>query len=161
LVEAATAFLREEPDTRGYDPEVGWVHATAHGADLLKFLARSPRLTAAEQHAIGGALLARIDRSGPVFTWGEDERLAAALRSLVLRPDFDAAPLDAWIAALEPAWNALWKDSPLDTSAYARLANARHVLRSLYVSLAATKDAPPAARDFEARLLAVLAEMGG
>jgi len=159
LIEAATAFLRNEPDTRGYDPAVGWVHATAHAADLLKFLARSPRLTAGEQLAIAGALLTRIDRPGPVFAWGEDERLAAAFRSLVLRPDFDAVPLDAWLAGLEPAWTALWKGAPLDTSAYARLANARHVLRCLYVSLASTKDAPQAARDVAARLLATLAAM--
>ena len=129
LVEAAARFVREEPDTRGYDPAVGWVHATAHGADLLKFLARSPRLTADEQRTIAAALLARIDRPGPAFTWGEDERIAGALRSIVVRADFDPAPFDRWMAGLEPAWAALWKAPALDTAAYARLSNAKHVLR--------------------------------
>jgi len=34
--------LAEERDLRGFEPGKGWVHATAHGADLLKFLARNP-----------------------------------------------------------------------------------------------------------------------
>ncbi|MCK7495333.1 MAG: DUF2785 domain-containing protein [Comamonadaceae bacterium] len=39
----ALAYLRDERDLRGIDPSVGWIHATAHTADLLKFLARDPR----------------------------------------------------------------------------------------------------------------------
>lgn len=32
--------LAGERDLRGFEPGKGWVHATAHAADLLKFLAR-------------------------------------------------------------------------------------------------------------------------
>jgi hypothetical protein len=156
LVTAACDFLRQEPDTRGYEPGIGWVHATAHAADLLKFLARGPRLRPAEQRQMADALLARIDRPGPVFTWGEDERLAAALRSLVMRADFDPAPLDAWMAALEPAWATLWTTPALDTAAYARLWNAKHVLLSLFASLPPGGEAAPAVRAFADRAGAAL-----
>jgi hypothetical protein len=39
--------LAAERDLRGFEPGKGWVLATAHGADLLKFLARNPRGTGA------------------------------------------------------------------------------------------------------------------
>ena len=41
----ALAYLAAELDLRGIEPRVGWIHATAHTADLLKFLARNPRFT--------------------------------------------------------------------------------------------------------------------
>jgi hypothetical protein len=151
LVEDAAAFLVREPDTRGYDPRLGWVHATAHTADLLKFLARSPRLSAGEERAIADAVLARVDRAGPVFAWGEDDRLAAVLVSLARRPGFDASPLDRWMSGIPPAWKALWDTPALDTAGFARLVNARHLLRSLYLALVAP-GAPASAGDLAARV---------
>ena len=44
LLDDALAYLRDERDLRGIEPRVGWIHATAHTADLLKFLARDARL---------------------------------------------------------------------------------------------------------------------
>ena len=40
-------YLASERDTRGYHPEKGWMHAAGHTADVLKFMARSPRLAVA------------------------------------------------------------------------------------------------------------------
>ena len=37
---AFTAWYPAETDLRGYDPELGWLHAVAHGADLLGVLGR-------------------------------------------------------------------------------------------------------------------------
>ena len=42
LFELALTALSTEKDLRGYVPEKGWAHATAHGADLLRILARKP-----------------------------------------------------------------------------------------------------------------------
>ena len=36
------AYLLDETDRRGYVPGLGWINATAHAADLLKFLVRNP-----------------------------------------------------------------------------------------------------------------------
>ena len=52
LVDAAFSYLRDERDLRGIEPRVGWIHATAHTADLLKFLARDPRFTPADEQRL-------------------------------------------------------------------------------------------------------------
>ena len=159
LVQSASHFLTDELDTRGFDPHVGWVHATAHAADLLKMLARHPQLAAADQRLIMRSLVARIDRPSPVFTWGEDDRIADALAAVIARGDFDAAPFDTWLSSLPAAWKALWSAPVLDTNEYARLTNARHVLRSLYVSGARTRDVPEAVRTLDARILETLGKI--
>ena len=47
LLDAGLDYLLDEPDRRGYVPELGWINATAHAADLLKFLVRNPLTDAA------------------------------------------------------------------------------------------------------------------
>jgi uncharacterized protein DUF2785 len=49
LLAAALAYLRDERDTRGFDPAKGWIHSTAHTADLVAALARNPQFTPADQ----------------------------------------------------------------------------------------------------------------
>ena len=46
LLDAALAYFHDERDTRGFDAAKGWMHSAAHTSDLLKFLARNPRLPA-------------------------------------------------------------------------------------------------------------------
>ena len=80
LVDLALDALAQERDLRGYTDK-GWAHATAHCADLLKFLSRSPRLQPAQQVRIVTGIAERLRSAGIVFVWGEDARLAAALTS--------------------------------------------------------------------------------
>ena len=83
LLDAALAYLWDERDLRGFEPRVGWIHATAHTADLLKFLARDPRFGVADQGRLLDAAWAKMTAAGtPVFTHAEDERLAAAIAAL-------------------------------------------------------------------------------
>jgi Protein of unknown function (DUF2785) len=49
LLSDALAYLEAEPNRGGYDVTAGWLHAAAHTADLLKFLARSSKLTRGDQ----------------------------------------------------------------------------------------------------------------
>ncbi|MCC9903846.1 DUF2785 domain-containing protein, partial [Streptococcus agalactiae] len=35
IMNQAFSWLIDEPDFRGFDEELGWIHAFAHGADLL------------------------------------------------------------------------------------------------------------------------------
>jgi len=82
LLDDALGYLRDERDLRGIEARVGWIHATAHTADLLKFLARDPRFTVTDQVRLLDAAWAKMTAAGtPVFTHAEDERLAAANRS--------------------------------------------------------------------------------
>ena len=71
----------------------------------------------------------------PVFTHAEDERLAAALLSVVRRPDFDAARLDPWLARFVALEKQVWSKAPPDPPTLDASQNARNLLRSLYVLL--------------------------
>jgi hypothetical protein len=136
LLEAALAYLRDEQDLRGLDPRVGWIHATAHTADLLKFLARDARFTAGDQRRLLDAAWSKLTAAGaPVFTNAEDERLAAALAAVVRRTDFDTAVLDTWLARFVELERQVWSKAPPDQATLDQAQNARNLLRSLYVLL--------------------------
>src|SRR4051794_24137661 len=49
LLDAAIEYLLDEPDRRGFVADLGWINATAHAADLLKFLVRN-ELTGEADH---------------------------------------------------------------------------------------------------------------
>lgn len=141
MVDAAVTALDTENDLRGHHPELGWIHATAHTADLLKFLTRDPRLTPAQLEKIRDVMLRRLTR-GPAFSWGEDERLASALRAVVLKSAVPAEVLAPWLGTLPPAWKALWSAPVLDRAAFTHLNNTKQLLRALLVGLVATPDSP-------------------
>jgi hypothetical protein len=107
-----------EKDLRGYVPEKGWAHATAHVADLLKFLARNPKLTRGEQSKIVSAIAQRCRTTDSVFAWGEDARMAAALLSIVDRRDFDQSIFDEWFSKLKAENKKLFEKPTIDTAQY-------------------------------------------
>lgn len=108
LIALGIDALYNERDLRGYVPEKGWGHATAHCADLLKFLARSHWLRPEQQRLIVGAIAARLRSAGQVFVWGEDARLAAALAAIASRTDADPAPFSVWFKQLSVEHRSLW-----------------------------------------------------
>lgn len=136
LLDDALAYLAAERDLRGIDLRVGWIHATAHTADLLKFLARDPRFTPADQARLLDAAWLRMTAPGtPVFTHAEDERLAAALLSVARRPDFDPASLELWLGRFVALEKSVWQQSPPEATALDAAQNARNLLRSLHLLL--------------------------
>jgi hypothetical protein len=145
LLNATLDYLAGEKDLRGVDAEKGWMHATAHTADLLRFLGRSPKLTVADQTAIIEAFAAKLDAANVAFAHGEHERIARALLSLVMRPDFKQKPLVAWIEKTKAAQKTLWSTPKLDPVRYNAVQNARLALRDLYllVSLEPPGKVPP------------------
>jgi hypothetical protein len=161
LLDATLAYLRDERDLRGLVAGLGWVHATAHTADLLKFLARDPRFTPADQQRLLEAAWRRMTVPGePVFTHAEDERLAAALLSVVRRADFDPGLLDAWLARFVEQEKAVWRSAPPEASALAAAQNARNLLRSLFVLASLPQPAPTAGQESaREKLLATLQQV--
>jgi hypothetical protein len=101
--------LSRERDLRGYVPGKGWAHATAHAADLLKFLARNSALKSDDAAHIVEGIANRLRTAGQVFLWGEDVRLAMALRSLIARSDFNPTPITQWAARLQLDHEAVWR----------------------------------------------------
>ena len=145
LLDAALAYLRDERDLRGFEPRVGWIHATAHAADLLKFLARDPRFGRSDQARLLDEVWIRMTTPGtPVFTHGEDERLAAAALSVVRRTDFEVSLLDPWLGRFVQLEKATWAVTPPQADALASSQNARNLLKSLYVLLSLPAPEPTA-----------------
>lgn len=167
LLDDAFAYLRDERDRRGLDPRVGWIHATAHTADLLKFLARDRRFGPGDQGRLLDAAWETLAAPGtPVFTHGEDERLAAAIVSVVRRADFDPARLDPWLARFVDLEKRVWAKAPPERAALDASQNSRSLLRSLYVllSLPASGGTPaalpaPGAAAARDKVLAALGEI--
>mgnify|MGYP003646194933 FL=1 len=100
LVGGITGYLRTEPDERGYVKDLGWVHSTAHAADLVRQLAKNPRLTSPQQSALLDSILQRVQRVRTAFAAGEDDRLARALVELVHRPKFEPHQLRDWLTSI-------------------------------------------------------------
>jgi hypothetical protein len=167
LLDAAFAYLQDERDLRGLEPRVGWIHATAHTADLLKFLARDHRFAKADEARLLDAAWAKMTTPGtPVFTHAEDERLAAAIVSVVRRQDFEPAVLDPWLGRFVALEKQLWAKAPPDTPTLDASQNARQLLRALFTALSLTDPGragvtptPASAADTSARdkVLATLA----
>ena len=59
LLTDALAYLKDEHDLRGFDPALGWIHATAHTGDLLAALAGNPLLRTEDQGRVLDGIAAR------------------------------------------------------------------------------------------------------
>jgi hypothetical protein len=148
LVDLGVRSLTQERDLRGYVAVKGWGHATAHAADLLKFLARNPRLTAAQQQRIVEAVATRLRSAREVFVWGEDARLAATLGAVARRADAEAASFSPWFDELRAAHHRLW-DGEFDPALYVAERAQLNALAQLSLNLDSDPAAPgsPAIRE--------------
>lgn len=120
LFELALRSLASEKDLRGYVPDKGWAHATAHCADLLRALGHNSKLSVQQQSRLITAIISRTRATTTAFAWSEDARLAAALASVAQRVDAEVMPFDVWLAALRVEHRQLW-DGAFDIPAYVRV----------------------------------------
>jgi Protein of unknown function (DUF2785) len=132
LLDAALAYFKDERDTRGFDAAKGWMHSAAHTSDLLKFLARSPRLPVAGQSRLLAAMLAKNREAPAPFSQGEDERMARIAISLARRADFDRDGFRAWLTTAQAAAN--FPTVPTIDELRAQQ-NVRHLLMALWTEL--------------------------
>jgi len=154
LVAGAVAYLRAERDLRGYDAKLGWIHATAHTADLLQALAGSPMLSSDEQATILSAIAARLASAPQVYTQGEQDRIAQAVLAVIRRPDFNAGSFTTWLDQMANADQKIWAD-PLTPESLARYQNHTYMLQALSVHLALEPESTKIA-EFKKRVLEVL-----
>ena len=144
LVGDAIEYLQAERDLRGYDATLHWIHATAHTADLLGALAQSPMLSKDEASSILRAIAARLSTAPQVYTQGEQDRLAAAVVSVIRRPDFDSRAFDDWLAGIEKEDRDVWTKTSVES--LARYQNHNYFLQALAVRLSLEVPAPSAQR---------------
>ena len=131
LLADALTYMKGERDLRGFDATKGWIHSTAHTADLLKALAGNALLTKNDQQAVLTAISERLSSASEVYTQGEQDRLAQAVLAIVRRSDFDGAAFDAWLARLKEEDRATWSEKPLTPAALARYQNHTYTFAAL------------------------------
>lgn len=123
---AFTSWYRSETDLRGYDPALGWLHAVAHGADLLGTFGCCPQVDPAPLLDLATArLLARTDY---LFGCQEDDRLAYAIGLTLTRDELSQARAVGW---LEPVSADFTASEPGPVPAHA--SNTMRTLRALYL----------------------------
>lgn len=157
LLDEALTLLVAERDLRGWDPAVGWVHVTAHVADLLKFLVRSPRLQPTDQARVLEAITRRLETAPVVFTYGEADRLAAVVVALARRGDFVRSALLAQARRLAALPEGFAGVAPVP-AVYAVRRNALSFLQASHFALSSAGLRDPAVRAHAEALLAALAE---
>ncbi|WP_409483742.1 DUF2785 domain-containing protein [Arsenicicoccus dermatophilus] len=115
----------QEPDQRGFVAEIGWVHAVAHGADVLGELGQTSAVPA-------GVLLDAVSRrlvhpSSTVWRDQEEDRVALAVAQVLLQDDLGAAEATGWIRGLRERMTA--GEAPIPATTI----NTCRAMRSLYV----------------------------
>jgi hypothetical protein len=144
LLSSALAYLRDERDTRGFDPVKGWIHSTAHTADLLAALARNPHFTPADRQALFAAVEQRLNSAGHIYTYGEQDRLAITLLVVITRDDFQFATFQNWLRSLEQD-SVVWQKSPPDLVQLALFENHSYLLEALLARMPSQTPLSPAA----------------
>lgn len=123
---AFEAWYPAETDLRGYDQELGWLHAVAHGADLLGAFGCCPQVDPASMLRLAAArLLAPTDY---VLRDREDDRLGYAMALTCTRAELTESESVAW---LDPVAADFEAGSPGPVPPHA--SNTMRTLRMLYL----------------------------
>ncbi|MFD9339692.1 DUF2785 domain-containing protein [Streptomyces sp. NPDC060028] len=126
-VAAFERWYPNERDLRGHDEKLGWLHAVAHGADLLGRFGCHPEVAPVRMLDLAAArLTADTDH---VFDQLEDDRLAMAIARILTRSDMSERDATTW---LDPIGTCFGADR-IRTPVPAHLTNCLRTLRMLYV----------------------------
>jgi Protein of unknown function (DUF2785) len=134
LFDAGLDYLLEETDRRGWVPEMGWVHATAHAADLLKFLVRNPVTDRDDHGRVLTALQALLTRPGQIFVDDEEDRLVLVVVDVLGRETIGDAELVEWIDGFG-SWLGEHTDGVFDPVVHATATNVKRFVRTLHLAL--------------------------
>ena len=124
--DAFVAWYPAETDLRGHDPSLGWLHAIAHGADLLGVFGMSPHVEPGEM--LETAAFRLIAPTEHVWRDQEDDRLAFALGRILTRPDVSETVAVGW---LDPIASLFAAGTPGPVPPH--VSNALRTLRALYL----------------------------
>ncbi|WP_147437491.1 DUF2785 domain-containing protein [Micromonospora musae] len=124
--ESFVRWYPAETDLRGHDEKLGWLHAVAHGADLLGTLGRHPEVDPAGMLDVAAARL--IAPTDHLYAEREDERLGYAIALTLTRPQLTPRQSLGWLETIEEELNSF---TPGITPAH--VSNALRTLRMLYL----------------------------
>lgn len=128
LLNAALTYLADERDLRGFDAKKGWIHATAHTADLLAALAQNRFFTKQDQARVLKGITQRLETANEIFAYGEQDRLANAAAVIASREDLDSEGWGSWVTQMDKEDRVVWNDSLPKMQALARFQNDSYFL---------------------------------
>lgn len=127
LLNQGLHYLEKEEDTTGFSSQYGWVHAFAHGADLLTEVVCHPDFPINRVHEVFDILGQLFKRISIRFIDDEEWRLARVLYEPILQGKVDQATLASWIKSL---------DFPIEEREdFYKFSNFRSCLLEVYVQL--------------------------
>ena len=134
LVDTGSRYLQDVSDYRGFDPQVGWRHGVAHGADLAMQLSLNTALGRDQLLQLMRAIGRQV-APDHAYRFGEPERLARPVLFIAGRDGIEPADWQTWFAALaDPAplagWDAVWNDA----AGLARRHNLRAFALEIYLN---------------------------
>ena len=127
LLDQGLHYLLKEKDTTGFSSQYGWVHAFAHGADLLTEVVCHPDFPNDKVHE-GLNILGQVFRRISIrFTDDEDWRLARVLYEPILQGKIEQEQVASWIKTL---------DFPIEEREdFYKFSNLRSCLLEVYIQL--------------------------
>jgi len=126
--DAVVQWYPHEADLRGYDPQLGWLHAAAHGADALAELGRAG--AAAPTVLLGTLAMRLITPTEMVFRDQEDDRIAHAFALVLTDTRLTVGEAVGWLAHVTALF-ATGEHGPVP----ANVSNTLRTLRSLSIAL--------------------------
>ena len=128
-LESFANWYRSETDLRGWDEELGWLHAVAHGADVIGTFAQSPEIREDDLVALLALVAARLlTPTTWVFREQEDERLGRAAAIVLCRSELTRSTATAWLGSVALAFS---NSEPGPTPPWA--SNTMRTLRVIYI----------------------------
>ena len=101
LLNQGLYYLSKEKDTTGFSSQYGWVHAFAHGADLLTEVVCHPNFPKNRVHEVFDILGQLFKRISIRFTDDEDWRLARVIYEPILQGKLEQEQVTSWIKAVD------------------------------------------------------------
>ena len=127
LLDQGLHYLEKEEDTTGFSSQYGWVHAFAHGADLLTEVACHPDFSKNRDHEVFYVLDQLFKRITIRFTNDEDWRLARVLYEPILQGKLEQGQVASWIKTV---------DFPIEKREdFYKFSNFRSCLLEVYIQL--------------------------
>jgi len=131
LLNQGLHYLSKEQDTTGFSSQYGWVHAFAHGADLLTEVVCHPDFPKNRAHEVFDVLGQLFKRIIIRFTNDEDWRLAQVLYQAVLKKKLSQHEFRLWLQS---------QSFPLENNQdFIAFSNFRSCLLEVYVQLDSKK----------------------
>ena len=127
LLNQGLHYISKEEDTIGFSSHYGWVHAFAHGSDLLTEVVCHPNFPKNRIHEVFDILGQLFKRISIRFTDDEDWRLARVIYEPILQGKLEQEQVASWIKDV---------DFPIEEREdFYKFSNLRSCLLEVYIQL--------------------------